>query len=420
MTSCRTRGPVLVSSIACLLACITPASAGCEPIEGLQALLAPGRVLLLGELHGTVESPAFTGDVACHAAKVGLEVVVALELSPAATSDIETFLRSAGEPSDRTELLSGSLWQRSYQDGRTSRAMADLLDGLARLVREGHSVRVALFDAQPAGGGQARERAMAVNLASSIDAAPEAMHIVLTGNVHSRITKGSRRSPDYEPMGYLLSQILGVERLTSLNVSHAGGSAWVCAPDCGVARIGGRGSERRWTIEIDEATRPAGHHGWYTAGTLTASPPAVGEHEPAVSRTDPSPAAPPPGPSGSFPAQTAELLQPFQGSWQAYQYGSKAWTLDIEEQRFRGVLGPDDWYEGQIRLRPDTDPGQIDFLIENCRCNYRGMTSRGIFRLDGESIVLAAPTPGSSRPETLNPNDGRMVELKRIQTEKPE
>jgi len=86
---------------------------------------------------------------------------VALELTPAAKSGIETFLQSAGKLSDRKDLLSGSLWQQSYQDGRTSRAMADLLDGLARLRREGHSVRVALFDAQPAGGGQARERAMA-------------------------------------------------------------------------------------------------------------------------------------------------------------------------------------------------------------------------------------------------------------------
>jgi uncharacterized protein (TIGR03067 family) len=411
---------VLVSSIVCLLACITPASAGCEPIEGIQSLLAPGRVLILGELHGTVESLAFTGDVACHAAGAGLDVVVALELSPAAKSDIETFLQSAGMASDRQELLSGSLWQQSYQDGRTSRAMADLLEGLARLRREGHSVRVALFDAQSRGGGQARERAMADNLAASIEASPEAMHIVLTGNAHSRVTKGSRRSPDYEPMGYLLSQTIGVGRLTSLNVSHAGGSAWVCTPDCGVVRIGGHGSERRWTIEMDEATRPAGHHGWYGVGTVAASPPAVGEHEPVVSRTDPAPVAPTPESAGVFPAQTAELLQPFQGSWQAYQYGSKAWTIDIKEQRFRGVLGPDDWYEGQIRLRPDTVPGQIDFMIESCRCNYRGMTSQGIFRLDGESIVVAAPTPGSSRPRAFNPNDGRMVELKRVETHKPE
>jgi len=322
MISCRARVSGVVFCVLCLLVCATPAAAGCEPIEGIQALLAPGRVLVLGELHGTVESPAFAGDVACHAAGTELDVVVALELSPTAKNDFETFLESPGEPSDRSDLLSGSLWQQSYQDGRTSRAMADLLDGLARLCREGHSVHVALFDAQPAGGGQARERAMAANLASSIEASPEAMHIVLTGNLHSRIAKGSRRSPDYEPMGYLLSRTLGVKRLTSLNVSHAGGSAWICAPDCGVAQLVGHGSEPRWAIEIDEATRPAGHHGWYGVGTLAASPPAVGEHEPVVFQSDPSPVAPPPEPVASFPVQSAEIFEPFQGSWQAYQYGT--------------------------------------------------------------------------------------------------
>lgn len=379
-----------------LLACSASASAACEPIEGIEGLLVPGRVLLLGEIHGTVESPAFVGDVACHAAEAGLEVVVALELPPTA------------------EDLNSMAWQRDYQDGRTSRAMADLLNRLAGLRRAGHNVRVAWFDARPPGGGQARERAMAANLASSMEASPEAMHIVLTGDVHSRITKGSRWSPDYEPMGYLLSRRIGAKRLTSLNASHSGGTAWICAPDCGVARLRGRGPEQRWTIEIDEATRPAGHHGWYGVGTIAASPPAVGEHELSVAQPDSSPPAPPPGPAESFPVQTAEMLEPFQGSWQAYQYGSKAWTLDVEKQRFRGVLGPDDWYAGKIRVRPDADPAEIDFMIEDCRCTYRGMASQAIFRKEGETIVLAAPPPGSPRPKVFNPDDGRMVELRRV------
>jgi len=59
-------------------------------------------------------------------------------------------------------------------------------------------------------------------------------------------------------------------------------------------------------------------------------------------------------------------------------------------------------------------------MIEDCRCSFRGMTSQGIFRLDGESIILAAPQPGSSRPKVFNPSDGRMVEPKRVATMKPE
>jgi uncharacterized protein (TIGR03067 family) len=403
----------LVISASCLVVFANKPTVKCEAVDGVQALLTPGRVLLLGELHGTVESPEFAGDVACHAVAAGLDVVVALELLPIAKENVEAFLRSKRTPSDRKALLSGPQWQRSYQDGRTSRAMVDLLDELARLRQGGHSVRVALFDAQPAGGGQARERAMAANLAKSVEASPEAMHIVLSGNAHSRITPGSARSSDYEPMGYLLCQKVGSERVTSLNVSHSGGSAWICAPDCGVAQLRGHGSEERWKIEIDEATRPAGHNGWYSVGNITASPPAVGEHEEVTPVEVSTKAAPPAEPAEDFPAQTPTMLEPFQGSWQAYQYGSKAWTIDIREQRFRGVLGPDDWYEGKIRLRPESDPPQIDFMIEDCRCSYRGMASKGIFRLNDDSITLAAPQPGLPRPTRFNKNDGKMVELRR-------
>jgi hypothetical protein len=41
------------------------------------------------------------------------------------------------------------------------------------------------------------------------------------------------------------------------------------------------------------------------------------------------------------------------------------------------------------------------------------MTSAGIFRIDGESIVLAAPQPGTPRPRKFNAKDGRVVELRR-------
>jgi uncharacterized protein (TIGR03067 family) len=403
----------LVFSASCLSTFADQQKAKCEPIEGLQALLKPGSVLLLGELHGTVESPKFARDVACHAAAAGLDVVVALELSAIAKDDFEGYLSSARTSSDREAFLSGSQWQRGYQDGRTSRAMFDLIGELGRLRREGHSVRVALFDAQPKGGGQPRERAMAANVAASVEALPEAMHIVLTGNFHSRITPGGRMGPDYEPMGYLLSRSIGAERVTSLDVSHAGGSAWICAPECGVAQLRGRGSAKRWKIEIDEATRPAGHHGWYSVGTITASPPAVGNHDAVAPVQNATPVAPPAEPADDFPAQTPEVLKPFQGSWQAYQYGSKVWKIEFREQQFRGVLGPDDWYEGKIRLRTKTDPAQIDFVIEDCRCNYRGMTSKSIFRVTDETIVLATPQPGHPRPTAFSNKDGRMVELKR-------
>jgi len=408
---------LVVFTIACLgFFTSATASGDCEPIGGVKPLLVPGALLLLGELHGTAESPAFTYDVACHAAGAGLDVVVSLELSPSVQPLFDRFLDSPGEAADREALLAHTIWQRDYQDGRTSRAMVDLTDGLRLLRRQGRTVRVGLFDASGAGGGQARERAMAGNLAAIFRAFPEAMHIVLTGNAHSRITPGDRRNRAYEPMGYLLVKEIGADRLTALNVAHAGGTSWICGPDCGVVRLRGHSEATRWSIEIDDATRPSGHHGWYRVGTIGASPPATAPTTVVESVSLPPEEAvePAPAPTESFPPQTPEMLQPFQGSWQAYEYGASSWTLDIAGSEFRGEVGADDWYEGEIRLRPDSTPAEIDFYIRDCRCSYRGMSSKGIFRIDDESIVLATPSPGSARPTVFNENNGQMVRLKRI------
>jgi hypothetical protein len=57
---------------------------------------------------------------------------------------------------------------------------------------------------------------------------------------------------------------------------------------------------------------------------------------------------------------------------------------------------------------------QVDFNIEDCRCGYRGMTSEAIFHDAGDSILLAAPRPGSPRPDRFSRTDGRTVELRKV------
>ena len=75
--------PVLTTVLSALTVATALADApdpACAPADGLDPLLAPGRAILLGEIHGTNEAPDFTDTIACHALAAGLEVIVALEL----------------------------------------------------------------------------------------------------------------------------------------------------------------------------------------------------------------------------------------------------------------------------------------------------------------------------------------------------
>jgi uncharacterized protein (TIGR03067 family) len=402
--------------IAALSIGVAVADEPCRPIDGIGPLVKPGNVLLLGEIHGTVESPAFALDVACHAAGKGLPVVVGLELWPGEQERMDAYLESAGTDEDRKALLDGPMWQSSYQDGRNSRAMLELIDGLRELRAKKLPVRLALFDASGKAGGQQRERDMARNLAAAVAVSPRAMTIVLTGNRHSRVTLGDPRNASYEPMGYLLGRATSFDGLVALNVAHGSGSAWVCAPDCGITRLGGEHGGAEWSVEIDEATRPAGHRGWYHVGAITASPPATMDpSDPAAQLPEASRAAKakqdPPVEEKS--TKGAPLPEKYQGQWQAWDFGSrhKLWAIRIEGRDFHAAAGEDDWYSGHLAIRPDEDPAEIDFAIEDCHCSYKGMTSKAIYRWDGQSIVVSAPTPGSPRPQRFVEGSGQMMRL---------
>ncbi|PTL80173.1 hypothetical protein [Vitiosangium sp. GDMCC 1.1324] len=48
-------------------------------------------------------------------------------------SRLDTYLASRGTPADQDTLLDGDFWRRPYQDGRSSRAMLELVDQVRAL-----------------------------------------------------------------------------------------------------------------------------------------------------------------------------------------------------------------------------------------------------------------------------------------------
>ncbi len=258
------------------------AALACREVPHLTPLLEPGATLLLGELHGTVESPEFAENAVCLALRAGRSVALGLEIPREESPLVETFLASSGRPEDRSALLASPFWSSSYQDGRRSQSRLALLDQVRRWRREGRPIRVVLFDraAQPS-SGQERDRWMAQELHEAITSRPQDLFVALAGNVHMRIGRGVPWDAQYEPAGFLLVQALPRRPTAALDVAYTQGTAWFCtsadAASCQVRAVK-QAAAPQGTQGIQVVLYPDpkdGYNGIYRVGLLTASPPAV-------------------------------------------------------------------------------------------------------------------------------------------------
>lgn len=196
-----------------------PAIAGSEPI------LQPGLVML-GEMHGSHEIPAFVGTLACHGAAQGLAVRVGLELPLTERDAVARYLASEGSESDVAALLQGEFWQRSEQDGRSSAAMLALLERVRVLKAAGAPLDAFAFDRIPQGSWNERDAAMAAEILARSEAEPDALVITLSGNLHTRATTGLPWDPEALPMAQHVRATRADAR--TLDLRHGGGSVWAC------------------------------------------------------------------------------------------------------------------------------------------------------------------------------------------------
>jgi hypothetical protein len=252
-----------------------PPPLACKASAGIGPLIAGKDVLLVGEVHGTAESPAFVAETACAALDSGRAVSVALEIPVAEQARLAAFVASAGTAADRAAVLSGDFWRDPYQDGRASVAMVELLERLRTFRQAGRPIAVVAIDPGPGMDGQERERSMADRLRAQVAAGPHDLLIVLTGNFHTRLKpRGS-----YAYMGSVLSQGNPALRVAALDVAYSGGSAWICqsadAAGCKPARLGNKAGAAKGEVVTFPALDNAGYTGVYGVGELSASPPAA-------------------------------------------------------------------------------------------------------------------------------------------------
>jgi len=255
----------------------SPAACGAS-IPGQETLAAP--IVLLGETHGTTEIPAFFGQMACHAAEQRREqtILVGLEIPRSAQAAIDAFLGSDGGSQARKAVLEPKFWQREYQDGRSSKAMLDLLDELYRFRASGLKLVVRGIDLPEGESADQRDARMAEAIAGAVETVRPAQTLVLVGDVHSRMLKGYPWDPaaDYLPMGAHMRA--KYDEAIGLHVRSAGGTAWMCsmAAECGAHEFPSReitGETPRIALN-PEALEKTGWSGTLFIGKITASPPA--------------------------------------------------------------------------------------------------------------------------------------------------
>jgi hypothetical protein len=272
----------------------TPEDPRCgRRIPGWRALLGPGRLILVGEHHGSVEIPDFVRRAACEAAVDGFGVHVGVEVPHHEQQTVERFFASEGTPEDVATLLLGGMWNRPYEDGRSSKALLALIQGLHALRRSGLNVTVLYYDV-PGHASSEREFALATQvLAARSRAKAEDVFIVLSGNVHARTAMGGPWAETFEPMG--LHLIREIPTLIALDADFAAGISWNCTMAQWSKKIvcGARALPRPfyWTpqkafprapdgsaivpfIRLFKRVTPEGFHGIYYLGELTPSPPA--------------------------------------------------------------------------------------------------------------------------------------------------
>jgi len=258
-----------------------------EPVMGMEQVLVPGGVLLLGELPGTQEIPAFVGKLACYVASAGVPVMVGVELPHEVDEPLHRYLDSDGGRQARLALTENPIWRRPQQDGRTSEAIVALLDQVRTWRAQKLPISAFAFNAP--GQGSERAEAMTRHVLHAREVAPDSTFLLLGGNVYMSTARGTPWDPDFTPLGWHLLQA-GLP-VRALDARYAKGTAWTCAldvkdgslscdshpafppPPLPRKRVIYRGP--RPFVQLAEARTQEGFDGTYYVGPITASPPAV-------------------------------------------------------------------------------------------------------------------------------------------------
>jgi erythromycin esterase-like protein len=252
----------------------------CLDVNGEAALAqrSENEVLFLGEVHGTAEIPKFVANVVCWSLESGRGVTLAVEMPRDEQLRIQRYLLSSGSEADRDGLIDSSYWRSERKDGRTSKAIVQLIDSVRHFRSLGADVAILAIDEswstqdlgieEFAGSSlSTRNLSMASRLMASAIGYPSRRLIVLTGSYHAAKQSRDAGITSSSSSATVLSWLIKVR---SVGFVFDVGERWACIrPDVRVDRtVCGKRS-------VDAKYRFPGLDEYVELGQASASDPMV-------------------------------------------------------------------------------------------------------------------------------------------------
>jgi len=215
------------------------APAPVAPVEDTAAQIiqhaGDARLIVLGEYHGTAETPRLVADLVERYSRDNAAVQLGLEMPMSENVALARYLRSNGDPDAREALRTTLFWfvKDNQHDGRRSRDMLDLIESIRSLRAQGRNVGVAGYDVESgaSNGNEARDAAMATHLHQQFNALPPgARMLVLTGNVHAMRSPPADAPPEMQQRT-MASHLLDLP-LYSVRLEALRGHFWACVQPC--------------------------------------------------------------------------------------------------------------------------------------------------------------------------------------------
>lgn len=225
---------VMVASMMYGTAFAAPATRVEDTATQIMTFAGDHRLVMLGEYHGTAETPLLVADLMERYSRNDAPVRLGLELPMSENAALARYLRSNGDADARAALRTSPFWRvkDDQHDGRRSRDMLALIETLRVLRLQGRDIGVAGYDmgTGSADSSEQRDATMATHLRQQFMAMPsQARMLVLTGNVHAMRALPPNASPDMQRTmtSYLLDLPLYSVRLEALR-----GHFWGCLSPC--------------------------------------------------------------------------------------------------------------------------------------------------------------------------------------------